>query len=38
MIFKDELNSNLIKTSGIPEELQHWSNIDIQKNISRSTV
>ena len=28
LIFKDELNSNLIKTSGIPKELQYWSNLD----------
>ena len=28
LIFKDEFNSNLIKTSGIPKELQYWSNID----------
>ena len=31
LIFKDEFNSNLIKTSGIPKELQHWNNIDILK-------
>ncbi|MFL2801377.1 MAG: acetyl/propionyl/methylcrotonyl-CoA carboxylase subunit alpha [Paracoccaceae bacterium] len=28
LIYKDEFNSNLIKTSGIPKELQYWSNID----------
>ena len=33
MIFMNELNFNLKKTSGIPEELKHWSNFpNIQKS------
>ena len=33
MIFKNEFNFNLKKTSGIPEELKHWCNFpNIQKS------